>query len=79
VNDHATPRSWISFWNDLLRNDRASLLRRDGIAVAAGQTAFNSHQSKRYDYDRVKKVAESATLATIPSVFLQGVNWQAEL
>ena len=69
---------WISFWNDLLRNE-------DGVTYfseTAGRKSITDwlHQSLRENlpYDRFVSKLLNPTLPSDPDGFLVGVNWRGE-
>ncbi len=75
ANRQAYAEHWMSFWNDLLRNDEQTNI--DGLREPITQWLYSSLLSNK-PYDRmVKEVLNPAPEG--PEGFLKGVNWRGRI
>lgn len=76
ANDQAYAENWISFWNDLLRNDEGvSYFSETAGRKSISEWLFTSLKNNVH-YDEMVKKLLSPRAPEDPSGFLQGVNWR---
>ncbi len=76
ANDQHYAENWISFWNDLLRNDEGvSYFSETAGRKSISEWLFTSLKSNAHYDDMVKKLLNPRAPED-PAGFLQGVNWR---
>lgn len=76
ADDQKYAENWISFWNDLLRNDEGvNYYSETGGRKSISDWLFNSLKDNVHYDDMVRKLLNPRG-ASDPEGFLQGVNWR---
>jgi mono/diheme cytochrome c family protein len=70
---------WISFWNDLLRNDEGVNYYSETSSRKSISTWLLSALTKNIPYDRFVEQLLNPTASEDPDGFLIGVNWRGEV
>ncbi|HXW05253.1 MAG TPA: DUF1549 domain-containing protein [Vicinamibacterales bacterium] len=78
ADDEKYAEGWISFWNDLLRNeDGVTYFSEDASRTSITPWLLSALQSN-LPYDRFVTTLLNPTLPDDPAGFLTGVNWRGE-
>jgi hypothetical protein len=76
ANHHTYAEHWISFWNDLLRNEDGVMY--SSVRESIGKWLFAALESN-LPYDRFAAALLHPTAPTDPKGFLIGVNWRGDV